>query len=172
MLIYLQMIESPEEQSKFEKIYYTYRDLMFYIAHGILHNDHDAEDAVHNAFVAIAENIQKIEDSVCPKTKSYIVIVLESKAIDIYRRRQRHPEINYTDENIGLQVDYSQSHAITRCFSILPPQYKHVLLLKYRHGYDNREIAQLLKLSETNVAKLVYRAKIKLDKLCKEEGIR
>jgi RNA polymerase sigma-70 factor (ECF subfamily) len=69
MLSYLQMIETPQQRSDFEKIYLTYRGLMFHIANNILQNDEDAEDAVHNAFVAIAENIQKIEEPVCPKTK-------------------------------------------------------------------------------------------------------
>ena len=39
---------------------------MFYIAQNILHNVEDAEDAVHNAFVKIAENIDKIKDAISP----------------------------------------------------------------------------------------------------------
>ena len=59
MMIYLQMIETPEEKSKFEQLYLEYRGLMFHVAYDILHNEHDAEDAVHQAFVKIAENIKK-----------------------------------------------------------------------------------------------------------------
>ena len=32
MILYLQMLETPEQQSKFEQLYLAYRDLMFYIA--------------------------------------------------------------------------------------------------------------------------------------------
>lgn len=172
MLVYLQMIDSPADQTKFERLYYEYRGLMFYIANQILHNKHDAEDAVHNAFVSIAENMKKIGEPVCPKTKGYVVIIVESKAIDIYRNRQRHPEVSYDEETVGMQVDHASSQIIARCFSLLPTRYRHILLLKYQHGYDNREIAKLLDISEANVAKLVQRAKTKLDILCKEEGIR
>ena len=47
------MIETEEDKVKFEQIYETYRDLMFRVASQILRNDHDAEDAVHQAFVSI-----------------------------------------------------------------------------------------------------------------------
>ena len=88
MLIYLMMIESPEDSSKFEMIYYQYRALMYHIAYKILNNEHDAEDAVHSAFVKVAENISKIENAVCPKTQSYVVTIVENKAIDLYRANQ------------------------------------------------------------------------------------
>lgn len=67
MLLYLQMLETPEEKSLFEQIYLEYRGLMYHVAYEILHNDQDAEDAVHQAFVKIVENIKKIDDPVCPK---------------------------------------------------------------------------------------------------------
>lgn len=62
MIIYLQMLETPEEKSKFEQLYLEYKGLMFHVAYEILHNEQDAEDAVHQAFVKIAENIKKIDD--------------------------------------------------------------------------------------------------------------
>ena len=59
MLIYMTLIDSEEEQSKFEQIYQKYKGLMFYVANKILHNEHDAEDAIHQAFIKIAENMKK-----------------------------------------------------------------------------------------------------------------
>ena len=172
MLIYLQMIETQEEKTKFEQIYFEYRGLMFYIAESILHNEHDAEDVVHDAFVSIAENIVKIGDPVCPKTKAYVVTIVERKAINVYRRKCRRSETSFDEETIGLRVEYSKAHAIARCFSLLPKRYRHVLSLKYRYGYDSREIARLLNITESNASKLIQRAKVKLDALCKEEDLR
>lgn len=81
MLIYMMMLETPEEKSLFEQIYLEYRGLMFHVAYEILHNEQDAEDAVHQAFVKIAENIKKIDDPMCPKTHSYVVTIVEHQAI-------------------------------------------------------------------------------------------
>ena len=59
MFVYLMMMDSQEDQSKFENVYLTYRGLMYHVAYKILNNKHDAEDVVHSAFIKVAENIQK-----------------------------------------------------------------------------------------------------------------
>ena len=60
MIIYLQMIESDEDKSKFEQLYIMYKGLMFHVAMKILKNEFDAEDAVHQAFLSLIENLKKI----------------------------------------------------------------------------------------------------------------
>ena len=89
MLVYLAVIDEPAQKTKFETVYHQYRGLMYYVAYRILNNASDAEDAVHDAFIKIAENIKKISEPVCPKTQSYVVTIVENKAIDLYRRKQR-----------------------------------------------------------------------------------
>ena len=170
MLIYLQMIDLPQDRSKFEKIYDLYRQRMYHIAMRILHNERDAEDAVHEAFIAIAKNILKFSDPECPKTACYIVTIVESKAIDIYRRKKRHPLVPM-EELQGMTVEYEGSNELARCMAQLPARYRQVLVLKFAHGYSTLEIAQMLGLTPVNVHKLEQRAKAKLEKLCKEAGI-
>ena len=46
MLIYLQIIETEEERSKFEQLYEAYRGLLYRVAFARLRNAQDAEDAV------------------------------------------------------------------------------------------------------------------------------
>lgn len=171
MLVYLQMLDSPAEQSKFEKVYILYKDILYAAAYSILRNDHDAEDAVHHAFVKIAENILKISDPECPKTKSYVVTIVENTAINIYRRKKRHPAVPFNEETAGLTVEYSGTNELARCMAKLPARYREVLLLKYHHGYSTREIAKMLGLTEANAAKIEQRAKARLEVLCKEAEI-
>ncbi len=172
MLVYMQALEGNAERDKFEKLYLQYQGLMFTLANRILHNDRDAEDAVHNAFLYIAEHLEKIGAPQCPKTKSYIVTIVESRAIDLYRRKSRHPQLSLEDADLGWHPDMSQASAIARCIARLPDRYRHVLLLKFSHGYTDSEIASLLHITPANAAKLVYRAKQRLNKICKEEEIR
>lgn len=91
MIIYLQMIDTPEDRSKFEQLYLEYRGLMFHVANKILQHTQDSEDTVHQAFLKVAENIEKIGDPKCPKTQSYIVTIVENKAIDLIRRAPKAP---------------------------------------------------------------------------------
>lgn len=171
MMIYLQMIETPEEKSKFEQIYLEYRGLMFHVAYEILHNEQDAEDAVHQAFVKIAENIKKIDNPVCPKTHGYVVTIVENKAIDQYRKLQKHQTVELIDEIQDTVPHYEGDNALTDCILKLPARYREMILLRYHHGYSVREIASMIGLSLPAAIKLDQRAKNKLKKLCEEAGV-
>lgn len=171
MIIYLQMIETPEEKSKFEQLYLEYRGLMFHVAYEILHNDQDAEDAVHQAFVKIAENIKKIDNPKCPKTHGYVVTIVENKAIDQYRKMRKFQTVEYMEEIQGTEVHYEGDNDLTKCILKLPARYREMILLRYYHGYSVREIASLVGLSLPAAIKLDQRAKNKLRKLCEEVEI-
>lgn len=168
MLIYLLMIETPEDQSKFEAIYLKYKQMMYVIAYDILHNPQDAEDAVHHAFVKVAENISKIEEAVCPKTKGYVVTIVENRAIDIYRFKKAHPTVPYNEETVGMEMDYDEDNALAGCILKLPPRQRHIIVLKYQHGYELKEIAKMLGITYTNALAIEQRAKKKLKALCEE----
>lgn len=171
MMIYLMMIDSPQDRSKFEKLYREYRGLMYQVAYEILHNEQDAEDAVHQAFVKIAEHIEKIEDAICPKTKGYVVTVIESKSIDLYRYKQRHPTEELSEDALGITIDYDGPNILAKCMAKLPANQRTVLLLKHLHGFSNREAGKIMGMTEANVIKLHQRGKSRLCALCKEEGL-
>lgn len=171
MIVYLSMMETPEEKSRFEQLYLEYKGLMFHVAYEILHNEQDAEDAVHQAFVKISENINKIDDPVCPKTHGYVVTIVEHQAIDQYRKRKKHQTTELIDDIQGTDVHYEEDNDLTKCILQLPARYREMILLRYHHGYTVREIAKMLGLSLPSAIKLDQRAKIKLKKLCEEAGI-
>ena len=171
MFIYLMMIDTPEDQSKFEKIYITYKGLMYHIAYKILNNEQDAEDAVHSAFIKSAENIGKIDVPMCPKTQNYVVTIVENKAIDQYRKQQKHQTVELIEEIQGTNAHYEGDNDLTKCILKLPARYREMILLRYHHGYTVREIAKMLGLSLPAAIKLDQRAKNKLKKLCEEAGI-
>ena len=92
MIIYLAAIDAPEDRDTFVALYETYRGLMYHVAHQILRNEADAEDAVHDAFVTVAEKIQIFSSLERHKTRSLLVTIVEHKAIDLYRKKQRRGE--------------------------------------------------------------------------------
>lgn len=170
MLIYMTMIDSPSDRSKFEKIYIHYRGLMMQVALDILHNQHDAEDVVHQAFVKIAEHIEEIDEPICPKTKGYVVTIAENKAIDLYRFKKRHAEFEYMDNISGMVIEYDGDNRLATCMAKLPARERQLIILKYKFGYTNSELAKLLGLTKSNVIKIDQRTKKKLWELCKKEG--
>lgn len=171
MLAYLQMIETEADRSKFEELYIRYRQQMYAIAMSILHNEYDAEDAVHQAFVTIAENIEKILDPKCLKTKAYIVTIIESKSIDLYRFKKKRHIVPFTEDYVGLSIEYTGSNELAKCMRKLPTQYRQVLLLKFHCGYHSAEIAEMMGITLVNALKIEQRAKAKLKSLCEEAEI-
>lgn len=171
MIMYMALIDEPADQEKFEKLYLTYKGLMFHIANQILNNEQDAEDAVHVAFITIAKNIKNIVVPVCPKTQSYIVTIVESKAIDMYRKNRRMETAEYNDEICGVTVELPDEIGLDDCILKLPARYREVIMLKYDQGFTCRDIAKQLGISLESANKLVQRAKNKLMEICKKEGI-
>lgn len=173
MIIYLQMIESDEDKSKFETIYQEYRGLMYHIAYKYLQHEQDAEDAVHHAFVKIAENISKISDPMSPKTKNFIVTIIENRSIDILRVDRKKNVIPFNEAlNIGFNEPTTEpDNQLAKCILMLTPEQRQVIWLKYYYGYDLKEISQMLDISLSWAQKIDQRGKKKLELLLQEEGV-
>ena len=172
MIVYLQMIETNEDKSKFEEIYQEYKNLMYYVAYKRMQHEQDAEDVVHHVFVKIAENIKHIEP-VSPKTKQLIVTMVDNRVTDIFRVRGRHPVVMYNDELKNSPVIGNEGEdLLTECILKLPEQQRMVIWMKYRQGYPLREIAKMLGISLVWAQKIDQRAKKKLEELYLEGGRR
>jgi RNA polymerase sigma-70 factor (ECF subfamily) len=171
--IYLAMLDGEEDKNKFELLYVTYIKLMFYVANRILNDERLAEDAVHQTFLKILENFDKVGEISCHKTKSYIVIMVRNTAINLYNQRKRRTTIPLEDveycittETISVTEDLDH---LARAVLKLPVIYKDVLTLKYVQEFSNEEIAKMLDISEAAVRKRLERAKRRLEEILKRE---
>lgn len=167
MFLYLAMIDSDADKSKFEILYSEYKNLMYYTANRILHNSSDAEDVVHQAFLKVIEILDTISSPRCHKTRALLVTITEHKAIDLYREKQRRNVLPLAEEYIGAapaaEIErLAERDTLAAAIASLPPRYHSVLLLRYDCGYSNAEIANILDMTEPNVRKLIQRAKEKL----------
>lgn len=173
MLIYLSLIDTEEDKRKFERIYLAYKQTMFYAANRILKNEHTAEDAVHQAFLRIINNLEKIDESDCHKTRAFLVVIVEHIAIDLYRKKKRENVLSldemeiYVPDTKALPDDCSDEVSIA--IAELPINYSTVLRLKFSQGYSDAEIAKLLHLNVDNVRKRISRAKKKLSQILNME---
>lgn len=166
---YLSVIEAPEDQHKFEQIYLRYRDLMYRTACRILRNPYDAEDAVHQAFIAIIEHLEKFVQIDCPETRSFVVLICERKAIDLLRARRPEKNLPLDEEQLGLEIPLPGDHGLADAMAKLPAHYRTVLLLRFDNGYSTAELAKILHLTPSGVRKLIGRARNALEKILKED---
>ena len=172
MLIFTQMQETSDERLKVDEIFHTYGNLMFYVANKILNNEHDAEDAVQQAMFSIYQNLEKFSEIKCPQSRSFIVTIVERKAIDLYRAKQRNPVVPFEEEFINVPtpsvVDAATERIdLAKAMAMLPTRYRELLFLKFDNGYSEREIAVMCSMTEANVKKTIQRARKKLESILK-----
>lgn len=85
LTIYLSLLDTPEDKDKLRAIYEKYHDLMMGVAFKVLGNEHDAQDAVHQAFLTLIKNLEIISRVECPETRRFCVIITRSRCLDMLR---------------------------------------------------------------------------------------
>lgn len=173
MILCFNIVETPEEKRKFEKLYMQYRKMMYYVAYGILKDSYRSEDAVHQAFIKVMYHLDKIEESNVDRTKAFLVLITEHVAIDLYRKLKRETMLSYEEASqyigaISGEIG-SYDHEIYDVIVKLPLHYRTILMLKYAHGYKDEEIATLLDMTSSNVRQRISRAKRKLQQMLDEQ---
>lgn len=171
---YLTILNTDEDKSKFQDLYIKYRQDMYAVAYSILHNCEDAEDAVHEAFVSIANNFEKINQIACQEIKYYFVIIVRNTSITLYnsnKRRNKYCEElddfkTPVDANVFEKFDYQ---LLVEKISELPVIYRDIIYLYYYEELTAKQISKILKISPENVWKRAERAK-KLLKEILEKG--
>ena len=160
---YLSILETNEDKDRFEKLYRMFKQDMYAIAYSILNNKEDAEDAVHQAFVTIADNFEKVNIIPRQEIKAYIVIIIRNISIDIYRGNKRIAERTTTiDDKISVDIDMLEQYdyqLLLKSISELPEIYKDVMFLRYLEEFTPKEIADMLNITVSTVWKRLERAK-------------
>ena len=159
LTLYLQMLETPEEKVRFEEIYLNYRGMMFHVAEGILHNNQDAEDAVHNAFLRIIKKFSKFQKTPVKELAPLVAVIARNEAISLQRKKKD----TETAESVS---DY---HTLVETFTRLPQTYRAALEMKLL-GYSDGEIASKLGLSKTAVSTRISRGRQLLRSIVGQEG--
>lgn len=176
LYLYLFMLETENEKLTFTQIYEETRHACYHMALLSTKNHTMAEDAVHNAFISVIENKDKIFPMPCGKRKSLIVIITRNKSIDLLRKKDN----DYISEEIFEEIvdDYDLCDILEtqegyeyliNCIMSLPEKYRTVFDLRYVKDMDNMEIAKLLGISNKAVSTQIARAKLMLREMINKD---
>ena len=183
--LYLSEIIDSQDQEKFEKIYRHYEQKMFSVAYGILRNVQDAEDAVQDAFEALAGNLSRIDgqDVYSRETWAYLMVIVKNKAIHIYNKNKKRKEAAAGDFNLleeladefqdieGKIEQKTFANAIARMVLELPERCRMVLYLHYYNDMLYVEIGRTLGMTESNARQIARRARKIMEKKIVEQRI-
>lgn len=152
-----QLIEGNE--SAFRLLFDTYSRRLFHLAYAYLHSKELAEEAVLDVFTTIWNKRDSL--SVIKDIERYLYISVKNQALHYIRR-------NYIKENDSLDlyeiellpedntpektlIDHEYQSLIQDAINSLPPKCKEVFRLVLADKLKNREIADLLDISEKTV---------------------
>ena len=179
MFLFLALLDSPEEQEKFTELYHLYRHFMWYVANQKLQDEHLAEDAVQEAFLALTGHLDQVEDTHSPRTKKFLATIVRSKAVDILRKAKPEEEL---DEHVLPEKGHGDIleqyltkenyNRLVSCILELEDCYRVVFEYKYVYQMGDAEIGDILGISAKNVNVRYFRARKKLQKMIQKEGER
>lgn len=171
--LYLSMVERSEEKSLIEFLYTEYKQIMYKTAVSILHNESDAEDAVHEAFLRVIKNISKFRRYSCNENVSYLVIIVRGIAFNMLSERNRTVELSDdipSEEDVEAKTEISITYEqVVKNIESLSPTLKNVATLRWVNDLSSKEISELLDMNINTVRSSVSRARAILNKAHKEE---
>lgn len=145
-----------------DALYRLYEQPMYYEAYGILRDEYLAEDAVHEAFLRLIRNREKIVEPDSPAVRRYVYKTLKSAALDLYRKQKKQCEncVELDEALVDMCVAETQLGDMPfELISQLPPKYASVIRCLFVDGLTIRETAAVLKISEACVRKRCERAR-------------
>lgn len=171
---YLSILNTDEERSLVEHLYKEYKQLMYKTAYSILHNSELSEDAVHEAFLRVIDNLQKFQKYSCKENVAYLVIIVRGIALNKLKQRNHEADLDEefadsvnVEEAVNADIGYSE---IVGRIKSLSPALKNVALLYFVQGCSAQEIAQMLNIKVNTVYSSVSRAKAILTKMYKGDS--
>jgi RNA polymerase sigma-70 factor (ECF subfamily) len=169
MVILLSVIHNIENRNKLEALYNKYSFYAYNVAYAILHDKALAQDAVHEAFINIIKNIDKIGDIDCNKTEAFIVIIVRNGSINIFNKRKKRSDVSFEDIEGQLSesgpsveeivINNDTFYRAAYYLKSLNPSFADILLLKYYYQYNDEEIANILNITHQNARVRLYRAR-------------
>ena len=98
-MIALSAIPTEEDRNKFREIYEENYLKMYHVALGMIKNQADAENAVQEAFLSLAEKFEKYLHLSGSEMTGLCVSIVKNKIIDIIRRAN-----HYSEEELDKQI--------------------------------------------------------------------
>ena len=176
------------DEEAFETMVRQYGGQMLATARRLLGNEHDAHDAVQQAFISAFKAIDSFNGDARLSTWLHRIVV--NAALMQMRSRRRRPETSIDDllpqfDDQGRWADQSQGSGWTdehpmdrrqtrqmvrRCIDELPEAYRSVLLLRDLEELDTLEVAQTLGITPNATKVRLHRARQALKTLIERES--
>ncbi len=151
---------------RFAEIFDLYKNDIYRLAFSYTKNISDSDDIVQNVFVKLYHKGEILEKENKDIKKWLIrVCINECKTLLLSSWKKKISFLSEKEENIESEMP---SNDVLKAVLELPKKYRIVTYLYYYEDYKIKEIAQILKISETNIQTRLARARKQLKEILKE----
>lgn len=146
-----------------EQIYKQYYSRLFSFINSKVHNQEDAKDILSEVFIKIYKNIDKLDST--EKLTSWIFTITRNAIIDFYRKNNKNQNnIEFDEEHMFEEKEQlSAINEISNCIepiiNSLTPKYAKALYLSEIKELKQKEIADKLDISSSNIKNIIFRGK-------------
>ena len=156
----------------FDAIVAAYQKQMYFVALNILHNHHDAEDAVQTALMRISRQAKALPQNE-QALRAYVLTSAKHAALNLLPKQCKDADLDnvvaVSADDLFERIVASQKYdRLLTAIKSLPPTYRSVLMLRYVQQLDTKEIAKLLDRPRGTVQKQISRAKALLVQIYQE----
>lgn len=144
-----------------------YQKNLYVAAFHICKNQMDAEDVVQETFVQYYTSKKEFESE--QHIRAWLLRIAINKAKNLNMTFWKKHKCSLEDYMETLTFQDTESRDLFEEVMRLPEKYRIVIHLFYYEDYSVREIAEILKLSESNVKVRLSRGRALLKSSCKEE---
>lgn len=154
---------------KFEEIFREHYQLVYRTAYGVTGSPEDAEDVLQTIFLRLLR--REFPPGLKENPKAYLYRAAVNLSLNTIRARKRDILTNDA-ELFESRVCASDSTAneeiqgrLLKAIAELNPGAVEVLILRYVHNYNERDIAKMLGTSRGTIAVSLFRSRVRIKKL-------
>lgn len=134
-----------------------FADNIFRFAMKHLRNEMSAKDIVQETFTKVWTKHEEVQYE---KVKSYLFTTAYHAIVDWVKKEGRSGDIEQTREPAGDSVtNFDVGEVLNEALETIPEIQKTVVLLRDYEGYNYAEIAEITKLTESQVKVYIFRAR-------------
>lgn len=156
-----------ENEQKLKELIDQYGDGLLRMCFLYLHDMQLAEDALQDTYVKIYKNLDKFRGNSSEKTWVTRIAINVCKS---YLRKPWYKNLSFLEDfsNEPQTADVINDDTVLKAISELKPKYREVVLLYYYREIKLKDIAEILKISESAAAVRLSRARDRLKISLKE----
>ncbi len=168
---YISDIMQSGSRAALEQLYHCTKDAIYGYALSVLKNTHDAEDVLHDCYIAIYRSACAYSSEAKPM--AWILTITRNLCLGKLRERKRMSDIPEEDWQRYLEahdrISLEDKIVLAHCLKDLTDDERDILLLHILSGMKHREIAEMTGRPLSTILSKYHRSLKKLRVLLKEE---